>query len=137
MYLLDTNVLSEPGRARPDPLVLSWYDRTADTDTYTAAIVLAELWSGAELHPDPVRRARLYGDVERLLRGRLRDRVLIYDTTVAGTHARLLVLSRRRTRPERDLHLAAVALSNRLTLVTRNTRDFQGLGVPLLNPWEA
>lgn len=136
MYLLDTNVLSEPDRARPDPLVLSWLDRTADADSHTAAIVLAELWVGAELHPDPVRRARLNDNVERLLRGRLRGRVLAYDTSVAGAHARLLVLSRRRTRPERDLHIAAVALSNRLTLVTRNTADFEGLGIPLFNPWE-
>lgn len=135
MFLLDTNVLSEPGRAQPDPNVQAWFRATSDDKSHTAAIVLAEMLSGADMHPDAVRRARLHHNIDQLLTGRLAGRVLAYDERIARVHAKLLVLAKHQTRPERDLHIAAVALANGLTLVTRNTRDFEGLSLTVLNPW--
>jgi predicted nucleic acid-binding protein len=137
MYLLDTNVLSEPGRLKPTRSVVEWLDVTAPDRCFTATLVLAELWSGADMHPDPIRRDRLHADVRRLLATRLQGRVLSYDASVARVHARLLVATRTKQRPRPDLHIAAVAAANSLTLATRNTTDFEGLGVPLLNPWDA
>lgn len=136
MYLLDTNVLSEPGRLRPDPRVLRWLAEVPDDTSFTAAVVLAEMLFGADSHADAGRRERLHANIDQLLLGRLHKRVLAYDERAARVHARLLVLTRQRMRSRPDLQIAAVALANKLTLVTRNVSDFEGLGVTLLNPWE-
>jgi hypothetical protein len=135
MYLLDTNVLSEPNRPRPDDNVSAWLEQTRAESTFTAATVVAEMLFGAATHPDPVRRNRLHQNIEFMLQGRVAGRVLPYDLAAARVHARLLAVTRSRQRPRPDLQIAAVALVHNLTLVTRNIRDFTDLGVPLLDPW--
>jgi toxin FitB len=137
LYLLDTNVLSETGKPRPDRKVLDWLERLQPGEAATSATVVSELFFGAFRHPDAVRRRVLTSIIELSLQGVLGGRVLPFDEAAARVHADLLVTTRHRTRPKSDLQIAAVAMTNRLILVTRNTRDFEGVGLQLLNPWDS
>ena len=135
MYLLDTNVLSETSRIKPDERVRRWLTTMPPVQMHTAALVYAELLFGAERHPDPIRAQRYRAYIENARATLLRGRILPFDEGCARTYARLLVLTQRRQRPVNDLQIAAVAITNELTLVTRNTDDFENLGLLLLNPW--
>ena len=137
-YLLDTNVISEMTRARPDPGVVGFLD--GEDDLWLSAIVLHELALGVELLPagEPGdRRDSLMAALERLLAG-FQDRVLAVEREVARAAARLRARARR---SGRVLHLAdgliaGTAMAHGLALVTRNERDFAGLDLQVTNPWQ-
>ncbi len=137
MFILDTNVISEPERPRPDPRVMAWSRRLGPGQAFTAAPVVSELLFGALKHDHPVRSADLVASIERVLTGMLSGRVLPFDDRAARVYARLKLATPGRNCPAFDLLIASITLANDMTLVTRNTPDFADLGVPLLNPWEA
>jgi predicted nucleic acid-binding protein len=136
MLLLDTNVISElrkPDRARPK--VLDWARRNDPASFFLSAVTLLEIQYGALLVR---RRDKPQGDL--MLRWVANDilvtfkgRILPVDEDVALRSAALHVPN---PRPDRDAYIAATALVHDLTVVTRNTRDFEPTGVKLLNPWE-
>ncbi len=112
--------------------------RTSPLDQlYISSVALAEIRFGIDLAPDPNRRIEL----ERWLTGTIRPtfsgRVLeiTEDTMLRWRHLVEEGKRANRTYPQPDLILAATALEYGLILVTRNTKDFTGLGVPILNPW--
>ncbi len=135
-YLIDTNVISEIRKgARCDPHVSAWYASIADEDIFLSTLVLGEIRKGVELaRPrDPGKAAAL----ERWLREvelAFDGRVLVIDNTVSDQWGRMNAV---RPVPVIDGLLAATALTNGLTLVTRNDRDIAGLGVTVLNPFHA
>jgi hypothetical protein len=137
MFLLDTNVVSEIRKgAKADAQVRRWAALIAPPSLYLSAISILELEIGVLLIE---RRDRAQG---RLLRAWLQDRVLTafedrilpIDTAVARRCAALHVPD---PHADRDALIAATALVHGMTVVTRNTADFTGTGVPLLNPWLA
>lgn len=139
MYLLDTNVVSELrkiGDGKADPNVLSWVRSIPVGSMFLSAITILELETGVlriERRDAPqgaMLRAWLEGHVLPTFRGR----ILSVDTEVALRSARMHVPSRRAAL---DALIAATALVNGMTVVTRNVTDFRSLGVPLLNPWDA
>ena len=135
MYLLDTNVLSELRRPeRLDPKVAAWAKSVDPSDLFLSAITILEIELGALLigRRDAQQGALLRGWIDNRVLPAFAGRILPVDTQVAQLCARLHVPDRR---PERDALIGAAALGHRLTLVTRNTKDFSAMGLELVNPW--
>jgi len=135
-YLLDTNVLSELRRKSPHPGVVAWFGRRPASTLFLSVLTLGEIRKGVEGLPDAERRSALVDWLEVDLPAFFLGRLLPVDAPVADRWGRLLAAAGRPI-PAIDSLLAATALHHDLTLVTRNLRDFEGLGVALINPWEA
>jgi toxin FitB len=135
--LLDTNVLSERARPRPDPALVRWIDGLDEDCTFVSVISLAEIRRGIERLTASSRRTYLAAWLDRDLVSRFAGRILAVDLRVADTWGMLVADGDRNGTPVpiMDGFLAATAAVHGLTLATRNTRDFTRLGVPLVNPW--
>jgi len=137
MFILDTNIVSElrkfrMGRAAAP--VVAWAGTVPTHQLFLSAISAMELEVGvlrAELR-DPRQGAALRNWLEREVKPSFGGRILGVDLAVAIRCASLHVPTQK---PERDSLIAATALVHGLTVVTRNIRDFSGMGVKLLNPW--
>lgn len=134
-YLLDTNVLSELVRARPEPAVLSWFDSVPDDGLYISVLTIGEIRKGVELVADAGRKEKLRVWLEHTLPDWFEDRVLPVDEAVAGQWGRMLAEVNRPV-PAIDSLLAATALQHDLRMVTRNAQDFGFPGLEVINPWK-
>lgn len=137
MFIVDTNVVSElRNRNRADSNVLRWADETNPSGFFLSCITLLEIKYGALLiqRRDPLQGNLMLAWLTRDIIGGFAGRLLPVDEDVALACAALHVPNRR---PDRDAYIAATALVHDLTVVTRNTRDFEGTGVKLFNPWIA
>lgn len=132
MWLFDTVALSEARKRQANPGFLSWLSGTTADQVHTSVLCLGEVRRGVERMEDGERRVALEAWLSRDLPLLLGDRILPVDAQVAQTWGRL---SARRTLPVADALIGATAAAHGLTVVTRNVRDFDGLGVPVLNPW--
>lgn len=139
MIILDTNVVSEPLKPRPDPQVLDWLDRQAPETLYLTTISVAELRSGIELLPAGKRRTQLQKLMSTGVLPLFENRVLSFDEDAAVNFAR--VAAKAQAAGNRisfaDCAIAAITLSRHFILATRNTSDFKGTGIQLLNPWDS
>ena len=133
-YLLDTNVLSELRRDdKANPEVLRWAIKHRLEDFCLSAITILEIELGVLLlaRRDPEQAKFFRAWIEKTLSD-FAGRIVPVDTDVALRCAALHVPN---PRPDRDAYIAATALVHDLTVVTRKTRDFEGIGVKLFNPW--
>jgi toxin FitB len=135
-YLIDTNVLSELRKRLPEPRVVAWMEARPRHALCLSVLTLGEIRKGLERVEDPARRQALIDWLELELPGFFSGRLLAVDAPTADRWGRLLARAGRPL-PAIDSLLAATALAHDLTLVTRNTKDFAGLGVSLINPWDA
>ena len=137
MILLDTNVVSEMMRAEPDPAVDSWAASQVVETLYFSAVGEAELRYGAAIRPKGRRRDKLVSDIEAMLRNVFEGRVLPFDSSAAREYAGIVAARRRIGRPisQADGQIAAIARSQRLAVATRNVRDFEDIGIDLVDPW--
>jgi len=135
-YLIDTNVLSELRRREPNAQVVAWMQARPRQSLYLSVLSLGEIRKGIEGVADPAFRQALTDWLEVELRHYFVGRLLDIDEAVADRWGRVQATSGR-TLPVIDGLLAATALQHDLSLVTRNTRDFEGLGIRLINPWQA
>jgi predicted nucleic acid-binding protein len=138
MYLLDTNVISELRKAKSnkaDINVVSWADSVSATTLFVSVITVLELETGVLLveRKDPAQGALLRTWLETQVLPSFSERTLAIDTVVAQRCARLHVPD---PRSDRDALIAATALVHGMTMVTRNTSDFEPMGVEILNPWK-
>ena len=133
-YLLDTNVLSEIRKRRPDPRVQQWFASTAPHDLYLSVLVVGEIRQGVERlrESDPTRAASLDGWLAELV-SRFQDRIVPVSLDVAQVWGRLNAAD---PLPAVDSLLAATALAHDWTLVSRNLKDMSRTGARLLNPFE-
>jgi predicted nucleic acid-binding protein len=139
MYLLDTNLVSELRKVRAgkaDRNVAEWADGVDAADLYVSVITVQELEIGVLLaeRRDPAQGAMLRTWLDRHVLPAFADRILAVDAAVALRGARLHIPD---PRPVRDALIAATALVHGMTVVTRNTADFEPTGVATLNPWLA
>ena len=135
MIIADTNVLSEPLRREPDARVLAWLVAHQD-DLAVTTITVAELLYGAKRLPDSRRREVLLESIEQLILD-AGDRLLTFDEEAARSAGELRVARAKAGRPtsSEDLMIAAIAHAHGAQVATRNTADFEGFGVAVLDPW--
>jgi toxin FitB len=134
MYLLDTNVVSELRRAKPHSAVLAWLASVADADLHLCAVTIGEIQSGIEITRE--QDAAKAGEIEAWLEQVAGTfNVLAMDARAFRCWARLM--HRRPDRLIEDAMVAATAVVHNLTVVTRNVRDFEHLGVQTFNPFAA
>jgi len=139
MILLDTNVVSEIYRPEPSRIVIDWIDLQPRLSVYLCTPVLAELRYGMECLVDGARKDRLRATIERLEGNLYRDRILVLDTAAAAEYGHVAANCRKLGRPinQMDGLIAAIGLAHSAVLATRNAKDFSGLGLDLVNPFEA
>jgi toxin FitB len=139
-FLLDTNVISELMKARPNGHVAAWVDGTVEDLLHLSVITIGEVRKGIDLlaAADP-KRAALQSWLARDVRLRFAGRLLVFDDAVAERWGQLEALAKKRrlTLPTVDAQLAATALHHNLTFATRNSADVGPTGVAVFNPWLA
>ena len=135
-YLLDTNVPSEFSRDRPEPRVAAWLQAQPPTTLYLSAVTIGEIRKGLVVLPQGRRRMELEAWFHTDLLVWFRNRILPVTDSIADRWGVLEGQCQLKGTPlnTADGMIAATALEHDLTLVTRNVKDFAGLGVVLLNP---
>ncbi|MBM3817498.1 MAG: type II toxin-antitoxin system VapC family toxin [Acidimicrobiia bacterium] len=138
MIILDTNVLSALMRQAQDRDVVSWLDGQPRTSIWTTAVTVLEVRYGLQILPAGTRRAALLRAFDTVLREKIDERIVPFDLAAAHEAATLMAVRHRKGKPGdlRDTLLAGIVLAHRATLATRNTRHFEDLAVPVVNPWE-
>jgi hypothetical protein len=139
MIIVDTNVVSELLRPKPDPCVEQWLSAQDGLTIYLTAISEAELRYGLAIMGNGKRRAALVDAVDRILREDLAGRILPFDSDAALSYATIAAARRAAGRPitQADCQIAAIARARGVAVATRNTPDFEGCGIDLINPWTA
>ncbi len=137
MIVLDTNVLSELLRPAPDGPVEAWFARRDGADIWFTTVGEAELRYGLALLPAGRRRDVLAEAVEAILEHDFRGRILSFDRPAALAYATIAAARRAAGRPISvlDGQIAAIARAHGASVATRNTRDFTGCGVDVIDPW--
>jgi len=138
-WLLDTNIISELRRAKSEPRVVAFVTAQPLDSLYVSSVTFAEIRFGIELLSDASRRAELNEWLTHKVRPMFEQRVLPVTEDVL-LKLRLLVQAGRKagyTYSQPDLIIAATALEHGLTVVSRDTSEFERARVPFLNPWLA
>lgn len=137
-FLLDTNVISELIKPKPEANVTEWIENTDESLLYLSVLTLGEVRRGISILPQSRRRAILEAWLDKDLRTRFEDRILTVDEEVADRWGMLTAAARNNgiVLPVIAGLLAATALEHNLTLVTRDTGQIPSMGVAVFNPWE-
>lgn len=137
MYLIDTNVLSEFRKlftGRADQSFSRWFDGVAVEQLYVSVMTLFEIEYGIlRLQRHDARQALVLSDWFEQAKAQMQGRIIDIDPAIALRCAALHIPD---ARSQRDSFIGATALVHGLTLLTRNIRDFQGMGIEIINPWE-
>ena len=137
--LLDTNVLSELLRTAPDSGVLAWFSAQPADSLFVSAVTQAEMLLGARLLPAGKRRHALEKALGAMFDEDFAQRILPFDSGAVPAYVDVVAKRRQAGRPvaQFDAQIAAIALTRRTALATRNVGDFEGCGLPVVNPWSA
>jgi toxin FitB len=133
VYLIDTNVLSEMRRPRPNPAVAHWIATTPDELLFVSVVTLGDLQAGVEMtrEQDPAKASEIEGWIDALA---ATQNILPMTGTIFRKWAQLM--HKRPAHLIEDAMIAATALVHGLTVATRNLRDFDRLGVATFNPFD-
>jgi predicted nucleic acid-binding protein len=136
-FLLDTNVVSELVKPKPDDRVRRWIEETNESILFLSVLTLGEIRNGVQRLRSGRRRGRLESWLQVDLPSRFQDRILPIDSAIADRWGRVSAIAAAKGKPVPviDGLLAATAIHHNLTLVTINSSDVSGTGVPTLNPW--
>ena len=132
MFLLDTNIVSELRKIRPHGAVVAWIESVADADLHLSAVTLGEIQAGIEItrDQDVIKAAEIEAWADQAA---ATYNVLPIDAATFRVCAKLM--HRQSNTVYEDAMIAATAIAHKLTVVTRNTRDFERFNVPLFNPF--
>jgi predicted nucleic acid-binding protein len=136
-YLLDTNVVSEWAAPRPNGNVIAWLAEASEDEIFISVCTFAELRFGVASMAKGKRRDRLDAWLRSDLPARFDRRIVGIDVSIAVAWGDIQARARQKGRPvdTMDGLIAATAAVHDMTIVTRNTKHFEAVGVPLLNPW--
>ena len=136
-WLLDTNVISETAKPRPERSVISWLESKAPSELFLSAPTVGELVRGARKLKDANQRSKLENWIAQDLALQFEGRILVFDGPAAVVWGELMGDGDRkgRTPPAADAQFAALAIRHEMVLVTRNEKDFSQFKLELLNPW--
>ena len=139
MIVINTNVVSELMRARPDPAVLAWFAGHATETLFLTAVSEAELRTGAAILPDGQRRDRLVRAIDAMIDQDFAGRILPFDSPAARSYAEIAAARRAAGKPimDADCQIAAITGACGAAIATRNVKDFGGCGIEVINPWDA
>ncbi len=137
MIVLDTNVVSELLRPAPARQVESWLAAMEGATTYFTAVGEAELRHGVAILPAGRRRSALAEAIDGILEEDFHDRILPFDRAAARAYATIAAERHAAGRPisQFDCQIAAIARARDAAMATRNTVDFEGCGIELIDPW--
>ncbi len=138
MIILDTNVLSELMRPRPEATVIAWLDRQPQTSIWTTSVTVLEIRFGLQVMPAGRRRVIYTQGFEGLLNG-IDHRIAPFDSEAAQQASTLMASRTLQGRPRelRDTMIAGIVLARRATLATRNISHFDDVAATVVNPWAA
>jgi toxin FitB len=138
MIILDTNVLSALMQQTPDTQLIAWLDRQPRTSIWTTSVTILEVRFGLQIMVTGKRRSLLMQAFETLL-DKIGHRIAAFDAVSATQAADLMAARQRKGQPGelRDTMIAGIVLAHHATLATRNTRHFEDLSLPVVNPWAA
>lgn len=138
MIILDSNVLSELAREHPNEAVLAWADSVHGPAAATTAITVAEMLHGVARLPEGRRKAALHDAVRQLIDVDLGGRAHPFDYAAAVQYAAIVSERAATGRPisVSAAQIAAICRTRGATLATRNTNDFDGTGIELINPFD-
>lgn len=138
MIVLDTNVLSALMRPEVNEQAVNWVNLQPAALLWTTSISLMEIRIGLHLMPTGKRKNGLSSGFDALLAGSLRDRVLPFDAEAAEAASQVAALRQQCgfNIEIGDHQIAGIVISRNASLATRNVKDFAGLDIPVLNPWQ-
>lgn len=139
MILLDTDVLSALMQPIAEPSVVGWLDRQPEHEIWTSSVNVFEVEFGLNLMPPGKRRSHLELALAALLFHDLRGQVVDFDARAATEAGRLMAKRKREGRDYKplDAMIAAIAVTRRASLATRNVKHFDDLSITVVNPWQA
>ncbi len=137
MIILDTNVVSEPMKPKPDPRVIDWLDNQLSSGLYLTTPSLAELLSGVAFLPDGKRKVAIGHVLDHLMETLFSDRILSFNKEAANAYADILASTRRAglAISVPDAQIAAIAKSRGFCVATRDTSPFVAAGIDVVSPW--
>ncbi len=138
MIILDTNIISEPFKTKPNPAVMAWLDAQEPETLYITAISMAEMLAGLHKMPAGRRRADLQQLVENKIQSVFENRILAFNMQAVKVFGRVNADAFAVGNPIAfaDCAIASIASAHGFILATRNVRDFKGTGVEIFNPWD-
>ena len=139
MFILDTNVVSELMKERPNADVLTWLDSQPAETLFITAVTEAEVRTGIAILPAGEKQRMLAAAAERAFAVFSDQRILAFDSDAAQSYALIAADRRAAGRPisQSDCQIAAIARSRSITVATRDVSDFEGCGIEVLDPWPA
>ena len=137
-YLLDTCVLSELVKKKPDQRVIEWISGIEESKFFVSALTIGEIHKGIEKMPKSERRKMLLQWVDEDLQERFRGRIIPFDLQVAAAWGKMQAKAEMfgKTMPIIDGMIAATAITHNLAVATRNISDMEAGKAVLVNPWD-
>lgn len=138
MIVVDTNVISEFMRAKPDPVVIQWFNKQNSRDLYVTVITLAEIGYGLRLMPTGHKTKILHSRFNGFVARAFEERILEFDMKATDAYIELMASRKKMGLPMSipDGQIAAIANAHRFSVSTRNVKDFKHCGIELINPFE-
>jgi len=137
MIVLDTNIISELWKIKPEQNVIAWVDSQTVETLYLSAITVAELRFGIATIPKGKRKSIYEDRLENQVLAIFSDRILPFDLAASKTYSDLMARAQQNGLAigKADGYIAAIALVNKMAVATRDTSPFLAAGLNVINPW--